>query len=153
VARTGEVLLIYICIYIYIYTYIYIYIYTYMHFVAGAYGWLPASKIKDFEGGFQSLSKSKSSKIFIDQVGTAIRMCKGFKPEGWDAAVVSIYIHIYAFAHTRFKCVLICVYYFRQNERARVLSPRSGMRCCCVYVYICVFIGCVYMCMYRHVYM
>ena len=33
-----------------------------------AYGWLPASKIKDFEGGFQSLSKSKTGKMFIEQV-------------------------------------------------------------------------------------
>ena len=29
---------------------------------------MPASKIKDFEGGFQSLSKSKTGKMFIEQV-------------------------------------------------------------------------------------
>jgi hypothetical protein len=29
---------------------------------------LPASKIKDFEGGFPSLSKSKTGKMFIEQV-------------------------------------------------------------------------------------
>jgi len=44
---------------------------------------LAASKIKDFEGGFQSLAKSKSSKIFIEGVQHAIGLSKGFKPEGW----------------------------------------------------------------------
>jgi hypothetical protein len=39
-----------------------------------AYGWLPASKIKDFEGGFQSLAKSKTGKMFIEQV--LVRVCK-----------------------------------------------------------------------------
>ena len=39
-----------------------------------AYGWLPPSKIKDFQGGFQSLSKAKTSKMFIEQVQGSTRL-------------------------------------------------------------------------------
>jgi len=132
-----------------------------MSWLAGrwAYGWLPASKIKDFEGGFQSLAKSKTSKIFIEQVrqavvparpsapaacsclsfvlgpgneatgcnaasetyawlalstllllracgqvATAVKMCKGFEPEGWDAAaaLAGIYLPTYS------RCMHMC---------------------------------------------
>ncbi|KAJ1485595.1 hypothetical protein T484DRAFT_1792826 [Baffinella frigidus] len=47
-----------------------------------AYGWLPVSKIKDFEGGFASLSKSRKSKIFTDSIEAALSIST-FKPDGW----------------------------------------------------------------------
>ena len=48
---------------------------------------MPVSKIKDFEGCFDSLSKSKKSKQFVEMISAALDLCKNFKPDGWDAGV------------------------------------------------------------------
>lgn len=48
-----------------------------------AYGWLSLSKIQDFEGGFDLLSKSKKSKIFLDAVLAALSLMENFNPQGW----------------------------------------------------------------------
>ena len=53
-----------------------------------AYGWLKPTQIKDFEGSFQKLSKLKTSKMFIEQIGNALALCPDFKPEGWDMSAV-----------------------------------------------------------------
>eukprot|EP00292_Cryptomonas_paramecium_P008890 CAMPEP_0113684976 /NCGR_PEP_ID=MMETSP0038_2-20120614/14363_1 /TAXON_ID=2898 /ORGANISM="Cryptomonas paramecium" /LENGTH=287 /DNA_ID=CAMNT_0000604907 /DNA_START=70 /DNA_END=930 /DNA_ORIENTATION=+ /assembly_acc=CAM_ASM_000170 len=49
-----------------------------------AYGWLPASKIKDFIGSFEQLSKGKKPKIFLDAVYAALALMPDFKPTGWS---------------------------------------------------------------------
>eukprot|EP00960_Hanusia_phi_P061024 764706-Hanusia_phi.AAC.11 len=53
-----------------------------------AYAWLPVSKIKDFEGSFDSLSKSKKTKQFVEMVTAAINLCKNFNPPGWDSEIL-----------------------------------------------------------------
>ena len=53
------------------------------------YGWIPPTKIREFEGAFEELCKKNKSKIFVEAVEHALKLAGDFKPDGWTAERVA----------------------------------------------------------------